>query len=1387
MTLANLVLSGARAVAPVGKVPITANIIEFVEEPWGLGMQLFPIQKIILKAHYGLPLDDTQTFTVTDWRRQNARQMTEKEYLAYLYSEGRSNIKEVVLGHERREMILSIGRRSGKCVTGDTLVLTNRGIYPIAELGDPNGPEVQPLAVTVAQEGVGSSTSRYFYNGGTKPTYRITSHTGVTVEGTGNHRVRVMTPGGTVEWRRLDEMRPGDVLAVHRTSSLWASDLVDVRPYHVRAARRAAAVQPDTFEERWGLLMGYLVGDGSWTSRTSLAITVEHPETRAEVESLFTDLCRVPSFTHDKRTTRTGAVRVHDKALREFLHRLGFDWGCEAHTKRTPWVVMRSPRPVVRAYLQGLFETDGTVTSGGKTVSFCSASRDLARETQVLLLNFGVVSRLRVKHNRKLNRDYYEVTIRGLRSRRTFASEIGFRSRKKQGPLEAGLVSPSREGGDSESVPHQTEWATRLLASVPKALPGRGWQRSTLRAVLGNVCKPGSGDDLTYDRIRALLPVAESLGADPAVIAHFRDLLRTDYFFDPVVTVTPGEARVYDLNVPEGESFVANGLTNHNTTISACIAAFETYKLISKGDPQAYYGLPQSNMIQLISVATDKDQAGLLYQEVSGHFRNCFAYETEIITSDGIKPIGALAGTTQTLLGRDGSWVEAPIRSFGRQQLYKLVLSRQGIDKEVYVTANHRWFAKDARKPHRGQGYREFTTVELRPGKHRLQYVFGRSYKNTVTPSPFGIAHGFTFGDGGTTKGQRNANTVTMIGEKDSNLRPYFALCPQRERADINGVQASALPNFFRQLPSIRENKSYLLGWLMGYFAADGSCSNGQVRISSVDRRNVEFVRDVCAVIGIGTYAIREETRASNLTGRPHTMFHVGLMRNTLDESFFLIPEHRSDFVANGADSVGLRYWTVKSVEPTDRVEEVYCATVEGQHAFALEGNIVTGNCAFFGPYTANNTMSYARFQTPKDVERYGAYADDPSAKATIKVTFRSCVAKGLRGAGNIVVILDEVAHFTDAGQSSADAVYNAVVPSTSAYSPKDPLDRRKPIGDVEGRIILISSPLGRQGLFYKMFQIGMSGGMAASNMLCIQAPTWEVNPTVPAHEFEKHYLKDQAVFFTEYGGEFSDRTRGWIERGEDLAACVDKTARPQQRGAHRTPYFLGLDLGLVGDGTAVSIGHLDPEGRIVVDLVDQIKAGDGKYHTKERLDFDDVADWILDLSKRFYIQEGMFDQWAGIPLEQALSKRGLGQMKAQQMTKQLTSQMFQNFKDMMWDKKLVLYDHPIPPNESHCPYIAELLELQAQYHSKFVTTVEAPNIDGKHDDMSDALVRMVWLASNRLAKSVHLSGAQRQNGPVIPGYARMAMRAKLLQSGSHESRQVPRHGAGGVKRWVSR
>lgn len=993
-----------------------ADIIEFVEAPWGLKMTLFPVQKVILKAHYGLELDDTDTFEISDWTRKHVEVHTEKSYLKKLFDEGRCNIGEVVPGVQRREMLLSIGRRSGKCVTGDTLIPTNLGLVPIESLGDPNGPEVQPLQVKVSQESGRTARSAYFYNGGVRDTVYFKTKSGYELEGTPNHRIKVFTPNGEVRWKYLDDIAEGDLACINRSSQLWVEDYVDLRPYH-----EDAEGVPDFLMEDWGELLGLLVGDGCWTENRSISLISGELETEKYYLALFRRLFGKVSYLPDKRKQNVGRVSAYSASLRGFLKRLG--WTLEGEDeKHIPHVVMRSPKTVVCAFLKGLFETDGSVYDSA--ITFSTVSGLLAKQVQLVLLNLGIIC------NQSLcPRGEYRLRVKGKESKTLFAQEIGFISDRKSKRLKDiidGLGTHS-----SIRVPSKKIHKICAESSVHTDSRLQGFSYQSLREMLPSLSQEGQKE------------VAE--------------LIDLDYFFDPIEEVEERRSKVYDLNVPEGAMFIGNGFTNHNTTISACIAAYETYKLIRKENPQQYYGLPASNNIQIISVATDKDQAGLLYQEVSGHYRNC----------------------------------------------------------------------------------------------------------------------------------------------------------------------------------------------------------------------------------------------------------------------------------------------------------------------------------AFFGPYTANNTLSYARFQTPADVDKYGRYIEDPTAKATLKVTFRSCVAKGLRGAGNICVILDEVAHFTESGQSGAEEVYNAVVPSTSAYSPKDPDNPTVPIGEVEGRVILITSPLGKQGLFYNLFQIGMRGGQASKNILAVQAPTWEVNPTVPAQEFEKHYLKNAAVFFTEYGGEFTDRTRGWIEKSEDLFACVDPSLSPKRSAPARKPHFMGIDLALVGDGTAVAIGHIEGE-EIVVDLVEQIKAGEGVFEDKERLEFDDVADWVLEFTKRFYIVEGIFDQWAGIPFQQALEKRGLKQLTSQNMTKQLTSQMFQNFKDMMWDQKLKLYDNENPVEKGHAPYIQELLELQQKVHSKHLITVEAPQTAGKHDDMSDALVRMIWLASNNVGKSRYFAKGGSSGRHPLSGSKTFATGGRYTgRGGSDAKRRAPKSGGG--------
>lgn len=1087
-SLARIALNAGRSLEKRGRTDVV-DIITFTESEWGLGMRLHPVQRIILKASYGLPLDDdpANRFVVTDWKRENPREFTEAEYLRMLYQEGRCNIAEVIPGQERRHLILSIGRRSGKCVTGDTLLLTDKGIVRMDSFDDFEswvahpGAEYFPLEAGVVQEGGRRSRSAYFYRGGHREIVRVRTHCGYEIAGTPNHRVRVMTEGGTVEWRHLSDFALGDVVAIHRSTGLWATEYVPTQEIvgRLRVHGKCKEVLfPDTLDEDWGLLLGMLVGDGHWTMKNSIQMTVEHAEMWEASDALFRKLLGATSRNMDKRCkSETGALQFFSTRARQFLHELGWDWSCGRYDKRVPWAIMKSPRSVVRAFLRGLFETDGGVEKDGMVVSFSTASERLAHEVQILLLNLGIVTRRKAKWNGEYERYYHFLTIRGLRSRQRFAELVGFMTHKKMDPLCAGLKRVSREGGDTESIPHQRSWCQRLLESVPKATPrpGSGWQRSRLREKLGNTIKPSTQDEMTYPRLEEALKMARDLGADEGVIEHFRELQQLDYFFDPVERVWQDEDVVYDLNVPDGESFVANGMTNHNTLLSSCIAAYETYRIISLGHPQQYYGLSPSSTLQLISVATGKDQAALLYNEVSGHF----------------------------------------------------------------------------------------------------------------------------------------------------------------------------------------------------------------------------------------------------------------------------------------------------------------------------------AKCEFFRRYMANHTMSYARFQTPFDIESFGSFHDNEKARASIRVTFHACNAKGLRGAGNAVVILDEVAHFVEQGGSSAEEVYQAVGPSIGTFTPKDefgaPIDGPQTPSD--GRMILISSPLGKQGLFYRKFMQGMANGDSSENMLCVQAPTWETNPTVSASVFKDAYAEDPRIFMTEWGGEFTDRTLGWLEDHQDLFDCIDKSLKPRARGEMGQVYFVGFDLGLVKDASAIAITHIDPEGFIVLDYIDRMMVGEGPWENVDRLDFEDVANWIFQLSRRFRFHRGIFDQWGAIPLEQSLAKKGLTQLEGKLFRDTERSEIWQNFKSMLWDKlggkpRLRLYDitdrekaeyaalEIQPPD--HLPYIQEILSLQATYKSKYIVHVEAPQTEGKHDDLAEALARSIWLASQHLGKLKHIARSKANMGVnpnvvQISSRERRINRQKRLLGGSDPKRQVSR------------
>jgi LAGLIDADG-like domain len=180
--------------------------------------------------------------------------------------------------------------------------------------------------------------------------------------------------------------------------------------------------------------------------------------------------------------------------------------------------------------------------------------------------------------------------------------------------------------------------------------------------------------------------------------------------------------------------------------------------------------------------------------------------------------------------------------------------------------------------------------------------------------------------------------------------RPFFGACrdaPIKTPAGVEGLRVRDLPTAFKRLPDWNESIGYLYGWLAGYFAADGTVTKtGEVRLNSVDRESLEFVEDMCVGrLGVGTLGITSVTRPSSFDGRPVTMYALGLLTSHLPPGFFLLPHHRARAEhAVGRGRKEWPQWYVQSVEPTDRVEEVFCAVVPDTHSFTLDGNILVGN-----------------------------------------------------------------------------------------------------------------------------------------------------------------------------------------------------------------------------------------------------------------------------------------------------------------------------------------------------------------------------------------------------------------------------------------------------------
>ena len=127
----------------------------------------------------------------------------------------------------------------------------------------------------------GSQKTSAFYYGGVRPVRSVRLRSGHRVTGTPNHRLLVASKAG-IDWRRLDELAPGDLVAVQYGAELWSSlpaRFDDFQPSASYGSQKQVSI-PEEMTEELAFLLGAYASEGC-TVRSNYTVRITNSVPRS--------------------------------------------------------------------------------------------------------------------------------------------------------------------------------------------------------------------------------------------------------------------------------------------------------------------------------------------------------------------------------------------------------------------------------------------------------------------------------------------------------------------------------------------------------------------------------------------------------------------------------------------------------------------------------------------------------------------------------------------------------------------------------------------------------------------------------------------------------------------------------------------------------------------------------------------------------------------------------------------------------------------------------------------------------------------------------------------------------------------------------------------------
>ncbi|MBI2549141.1 DNA gyrase subunit A [Candidatus Woesearchaeota archaeon] len=435
------------------------------------------------------------------------------------------------------------------CVTGDTLVSTNRGIIPIESISD--GEEKEIYLKVINYQGKVVRANKFFDSGKHK-ILKLTTTQGYELKGSYNHPVLCwgLNDFGfpTLQWKVLNDITPKDYAIINRSSALFSTHNTNVTPFSPKNSRYKDIGLPKKMNADLAFLLGALVSEGFF-HQGQIGFNNQDVEFYSKVKNIVKQQFSGINLYERNIKGDCWQLSIYHQQAVKFLENIGLT-RVKSGEKEIPFTVLSSSRGAIQQFLMALFEGDGSVIfhkdkrHGGKSIEllYNSKSYKLIQQLKTLLLSFGIVTTSPFRDKRN---NCYKLIISGHGNIKTFKENIGFFSQRKQTILSKISEVNSGRMSKIDHIPFLNDY---LRANYKEAFIQKN-----------NVDR--------YNRLEQhYLRLKKILGTQDNNLIDW--LIRKKYFFDKVKIVERlnQEDKVYSIRVDSPcHSFVANGFINHNT------------------------------------------------------------------------------------------------------------------------------------------------------------------------------------------------------------------------------------------------------------------------------------------------------------------------------------------------------------------------------------------------------------------------------------------------------------------------------------------------------------------------------------------------------------------------------------------------------------------------------------------------------------------------------------------------------------------------------------------------------------------------------------------------------------------------------------------------------